>query len=53
MKITWLDGTTTYFCDAEVYQYDSDCIELLDKKGNTKYVIPIRAIRYLATESKF
>ena len=47
MKVIWLNGTTTYFSGVEVYQYDSDCIELLDKKGNVKYVIPIRAIRYL------
>lgn len=53
MIVHWLDGTTTYFSGVEVYQYDSDCIELLDKKGNTKYVIPIRAIRYLATGPEF
>lgn len=53
MKVTWLNGTTTYFSGVEVYQYDSDCIELLDKKGNVKYVIPIRAIRYLATGPEF
>ena len=53
MTVIWLNGTKTYFSDVEVYQYDSDCIELLDKKGNTKYVIPIRAIRYLATGPEF
>ena len=47
MKVIWLNGTATYFSDVEVYQYDSDCIELLDEKGNVKYVIPIRTIRYL------
>ena len=47
MIVHWLDGTKTYFSGVEVYQYVSDCIELLDKKGNVKYVIPIRAIRYL------
>ena len=53
MKVVWLDGTTTYFNGVEFYQYDSDYIELLDKKGNVKYVIPIRAIRYLATGPEF
>lgn len=47
MKVVWLDGTTTYFNGVDIYQYDSDYIELLDEKENVKYVIPIRAIRYL------
>lgn len=53
MKVIWLDGTATSFYDVEAYQYDADCIELLDSKYNVKYVIPICAIRYLVTEPEF
>lgn len=53
MIVHWRDGRRTYFEGIEVYQYDRDCIELLDKKGNTQYIIPIQAILYVKTDPKF
>ena len=53
MLVYWRNGQITYFEGIEVYQYDGDCIELLDKEGNTQYIISIQAILYVKTDPKF
>lgn len=54
MIIYWRDHSKPHnFNGIEMYQYNGDCIELLDKEGNIQYIIPTRVILYVEIDPRF